>query len=203
MVAGGWAIGTAGGQILNRLSDIELLQALVRKYRTLAELRRRRDQVKAAGGVWDVEEGARRRAAFRRLAEEFPGALRELELPVAALEARAAATEEELAAAEAGGAVGRLWVRVIVDFHQLLAYALDAKMWLARRVGPRGVITDDDLAALADFRGCEVARAEAEELHHPPGGRVVEIVWRALAERYGLSRETLRDLVVSARDARG
>jgi hypothetical protein len=95
----GWAIGTAGGQILNRLSDIELLQALVRKYRTLAELRRRRDQVKAAGGVWDVEEGARRRAAFRRLAEEFPGALRELELPVAALEARAAATEEELAAA--------------------------------------------------------------------------------------------------------
>jgi hypothetical protein len=178
------------------------LRALVRKYRTLAELRARRDAVEATGGIWSAGEGDRRRAAFRRLAEEFPGALRELELPVAVLEARAAAVADELARVEAGRNIGRLWVRVILEFHQLLADVLESKMWLARRVGPHGTIGDEDLGALVRFRGRPIGREEAEELHHPPGGRVVEIVWRALVERHGVSRDTLRELVSAARDVK-
>jgi hypothetical protein len=169
----------------------------VRKYRTLAELRARRDEVEAAGGVWAEGEGRLRRGAFRRLAEEFPGALRELELPAAGLVARGRAAAEELAEVEAGRPVRRLWVRVCMDFHQLLGDALAAKMWLARRVGRRGAISDEDLAALSAFAGRAVGRREAEELHHPPGGRVVELVWRALEVRFALPRDDLRALLAA------
>lgn len=170
----------------------ERLEALHRKYLTLAELRRRRDAVEAAGGEWTEGEGVERRAAFRRLAEEFPGALRELELPAALLAARAA----EVAEAIAGGPL-RVWVRLVSAFHERLGEILRAKVWLARRVGRRGEISADVLAELAEHVGRAVGIEEAEELLHPPEGRLMEIVWRELEAREGLSRETLREMIFS------
>jgi hypothetical protein len=174
----------------------ESLSRLLRKYHTLLTLRSRRDVVEAAGADWSEAEGADRREAFRRLAEEFPGALRELELPAEVLAARVAEVSEELAR---GGAVERTWVRVAIGFHERLAAALAAKGWLARRIGPRGTVTDEVIEAMAAFLGRGVSREEAEALHHPPGGRVVDLVWRELEAEEGLPRDTLREMLFGLR----
>jgi hypothetical protein len=169
--------------------------ALLRKYERLIVLRRRRDVLDASGEEWPSGEGIERKAAFRELAEEFPGALRELELPVAVLQARAADVAAELATVEAGGRVERVWVRVAIAFHHRLAEMLAVKIWLARRIGPRGQVTDEVIAALAAFLGRAVSREELETLHHPPGGRVVELVWRELEEQEGMSGVALREML--------
>jgi hypothetical protein len=157
-------------------------------------LRARRDAVEAAGGGWDPIEAEMRRAAFRRLAAAFPGALRELERPAAELRALA----DEVAAEATAGAIVRPWVHLCAAYHELLAEALAAKLWLARRLGPRGAVDDATLAAAPGALGRALDRAEAEALRHPPRGRVVELVWRELSARSGLSREVVRALVLGA-----
>src|SRR5262247_3095372 len=79
------------------------LAALADKYRTLAQLRARREQREAQGWTRFSEgEGRERGAAFRRVAARFPGALRELHAsPSAVLAAKARAVEAELAAQHA------------------------------------------------------------------------------------------------------
>ena len=103
--------------------SLDELAALAGKYRELAALRARRER----GDPLAPEERAARRAAFRDLAERFPGALRELDAtPAAALAAKAAAVEEELVRVGRGEAPGR-WVLVVLDFHRTLRGLLAAK----------------------------------------------------------------------------
>lgn len=188
----------------------ELLSALERlayKYRALARLRARREELAAAGAVaFGGEEGRERLAELRRLAREFPAALRELERATTAqLEARARAVEEELAALRrdpARQAPGPLWMRVVLDFHVRLREALALKLWLARRLprgGPPEAITLELVAAYRAFAGLpEDAAVEPAWLHrhlHPPEGRITSLVWEALTEKYRLPRETLERLV--------
>jgi hypothetical protein len=183
------------------LSCKERVEGLLAKYRTLVRLRERRDAVQAAGGDWPAGELVFRKRAFRALAQAFPGALRELELPLEVLVQRAAEVEVALSGLEAGRPVGPAWIRVCGAFHARLGEALLAKGWLARQVGRRAAITTAHLAGLAELLGRPMALAEAEALHHPPGGRVVELVWRGLEqelEEEGLSAEALRALIFKA-----
>ncbi len=145
---------------------IDELGALARKYRELERLRARREAVEATGETFGDEELQGRRRAFRALAAEFPGALRELDTSRGALlGAKAAAVEEELAAVQAGSTVGRAWVVVVLDFHRTLAGLLARKA------------------------------ARADELLRLPGGRIMNLVWAELSLRHGLPREALEALV--------
>ena len=166
--------------------QLTALHALLNKYTTLVVLREGRESEVA----WTKAELAERRKVFRAVAHVFPGALRELDaLTAAELGIKAAAVREEMARVAAGGAVHRMWVNVVLDFHTTLARALEVKLWLARRVGRRGAISEE----VAAERG--LPRGALEELHHPPGGRLAALIWRDLQRRHGLSRATLEEMV--------
>lgn len=190
------------------------LERLAGKYRALAALRARREALEAEGhDCFDEAEGAVRRRAFRRIARQFPGALRELDTSSAqTLEARAADVE----AALRGGAVAP-WIPVVLDYHLTLRETLLVKTWLARR-SPRGAPLDAATLSLfaARLRRLEALRrridlpglgaddlpatpegwsALADRYLRPPGGRVLPIVHDALARRHGLQRGALLALL--------
>ena len=88
--------------------------ALARKYRTLVDLRARRD----AGGA------AATRDELRALAAEFPGCLRELDTLGAAELGRRAAACEAAAAGAPAEAVAEAWMTWIAAYHELMRAAL-------------------------------------------------------------------------------
>jgi hypothetical protein len=181
------------------------LAALADKYRALVALRARREELEAQGRYFSPAEGVLRRGAFRLVARDFPGSLRELDrTPAAALRAKLQAVEEELARVRRGEPVARPWVLVVLDFHRTLREALAVKLWLAQRIGRDGEITSDVATEFQSWHGswphphgalCGVDRATLAEHHHPPGGRVVSLVWRALGAAHGLAEADLRELV--------
>jgi hypothetical protein len=177
------------------------LEALAGKYRTLARLRARREEVHALGRLaFDDAEGAERRDAFRRVAGEFPGALRELDTSSAdVLRAKLAVVEGVIAGRERP-----VWIGVVIDFHATLREALAVKLWIARRIGRDGAIDEDVVAACKEWhdawphRHPESRAVDAKALaihHHPPGGRILGVVWAELAERHGRPRAELERMV--------
>jgi len=184
------------------------LERLAHKYRTLAALRGRREELEEVGrDGFPPEELSARKDAFRLIAGEFPGSLRELDTTTGEeLRAKAEAVEIELATLAADptlSAPAAAWIRVVVDYHATLRELLAMKLWLARRIGRDGEVTDD---VAADFdawlatyphrvspRTHDLAFLRA--LHHPPGGRLHPLVWEELAERHGLDRRELKQLV--------
>lgn len=187
----------------------EEMEALAEKYRALARLRERREEVKGLGRMgFEEEEGRARRAEFRRVAQRFPGSLRELDTtPADVFREKLALVEAELAALDADptrAAPSRRWIAVVLDFHATLREALAIKLWLARRVGRDGVVSDDVLreflawhAAWPHRRGAlgPVDARFLERHHHPPRGRVLSLVWEALEARHHLSRAALERAV--------
>ena len=174
----------------------EDLEALAGKYRTLADLRARREELEGLGRAgFGEEEGEARRRAFRRVAHAFPGALRELETSSAALLRKKA---EAVEAAAAGGDVPA-WIPVVFHFHHALREALAVKLWLARRLGKGGAVSDEVVAAYRAAHpggGADGAdRAFLERHLHPPGGRVLALVWERLGEAHGLTPEEIRSAV--------
>lgn len=171
------------------------LEELAEKYRVLARLRERREELEGRGerGFGD-EEGKARRDEFRRIARRYPGALRELQASTAAgLRAKARAVEAEIAAGRTEPE--RAWIRVVLEFHAAVRDALVVKGWLARNVPREAAITPEVVAA---FRAAHGGRADAallEAHRHPPGGRLLALVWAALATRTGRPRAELERAV--------
>jgi hypothetical protein len=179
---------------------VEDLSRLAEKYRALVALRARREEREAEGAArFSDAESALRRGAFRLVARHFPGALRELDQTTGKVLAR------KLAAVEAGAP--QLWMRVTIDFHDTLREALAVKMWLAQRLGRDGEIDAQVLDAFHAWHaayealphGIMCAGALSVDFlrrhRKPPGGRVVSIVWSALAARHGVAREELEPMV--------
>src|SRR4051812_9451086 len=109
------------------------LRRLAVKYRTLAELRARREELEAQGLTrFNSKEARARSAAFRRVAREFPGSLRELDTPPAeVLLGRHDAVLEAQRAFDAGTrAVLPLWMELAIAYHGQLREALAIKRWL-------------------------------------------------------------------------
>lgn len=179
------------------------LAALERKYRTLMEIHR-------ALVAWD---DARAAELDHELAEEFPGALRELQtLPLEVLEARAAAL-----AAAVGGAAPEPWMLWMGDYHALLRAALRIKRRL-RRGAP---LNDAAAEALAKEVSKEVAsavlgageaaseggvvlvdRTFVRAVAHPPGGRLNQVVFERLAMLHGSPAEVIAAALFARRRAR-
>jgi hypothetical protein len=157
------------------------LPALARKYRALLELRQPREAAIALGlSSFPVEEGAPRREAMRVLAEEFPGALRELDDATAAeLAARLRAIESALA----GGPAER-WMLAATLFHAGLREALRIR---------RG-----DEGALAFW-----SRDDLDGVRRPSSGRLLDVVWTAVADRLRISPREAERLVYPRAPARG
>src|SRR5260221_7497172 len=110
------------------------LTGLRRKYAVLVVLRSRREELDSVGRAgFSEEEGLARREAFRELAAEFPGALRELDTtPAESLQAR---LDEIDAAVAAEAAPAPRWMIVTIDFHHTLREILALKAWLANGGG--------------------------------------------------------------------
>lgn len=155
------------------------LHRLAGKYRQLAALWR--------ANLLDNSPAAR--AAFRPIADEFPGALRELQrVPLEELERRAEALER---AAEAGRA--EPWMEWMHSYHQLMRAALHIK----RQLGGRAAVSDIEATALADQAGAragvtvdiEFVRAVAA----PPDGRLGVVVFERLGVLFGRGRDEIWD----------
>ena len=149
------------------------LNALARKYRTLVELRARRDQEPQAETQLQPDqpppqsEPRTPAAVLRSLAREFPGCLRELDtLGAAELSRRAARVAE----AAASGAASEPWIAWIAGYHRLMRAAL-----AIRRAGG-AVAGAGDASDRAEIDAGFVADVMA-----PPDGRVGIVVLRRLA----------------------
>lgn len=187
------------------------LERLAEKYRVLAELRRSRELLEAEGkDSFPAGESAKRSRAFRRVAREFPGALRELEHSTSEeLEGRLHAVEREAARLDAGpgeGASLEGWIAVVLEYHDLLREALAVKLWLAGAVDRRQRTTESFLERFRSWhrehpeRHTPTRRFDRPRLdlyRFPPGGRLHGVVWRLLEERFGRSRGELERLVFS------
>lgn len=150
------------------------LHALSRKYALLGELRRRHDEQPPP--------------ELRPLAQEFPGALRELDaLPLEEIDRRFGSVDLALR----GGPTEALleWVN---RYHALMRAALAIKRRLR---GKRQVDREEAaLLALATTREygvrCDVELVIA--VADPPGGRINEVVFLRLARTFGVSPARLR-----------
>jgi hypothetical protein len=153
------------------------LLALAHKYRRLRDLRRRKHG-ESANAV---------RSELRCLAEEFPGALRELDvLPLRVIEHRLA--ELESAASDGRAAAWMSWMH---EYHALMRLALDVK----RRIPKRRALDDEQARALAEStsrragRSCDPSFVRA--VARPPGGRLNRLVFEHLASRFETDTEII------------
>lgn len=152
--------------------------ALLRKYRLLAGWRRVRD-----AGVGEGPD----RAALRALSQEFPGALRELDvLGQAELQRRIEVLAGGAASASSDGSE-HPWIPWIVAYHRLMRAALVAKRAAGRaRRLPRAAL-DEVLAAAGTGAGdALIDEAFVHAAAHPQGGRVGVVVLRALGRHFGV-----------------
>jgi hypothetical protein len=131
---------------------------------------------------------------LRRLAAEFPGALRELDaLPTAELEARAGAV------AVASRSASRLepWMEWMIAYHETMRTALAVRRHL---FGKRDAKTTELAAAAAAFTAdCDVDFVAA--VMNPPKGRLNVLVFARLAARFGCSPETFEQRLFRAEAA--
>lgn len=153
-------------------------------------LRREHDRARTEGRI---EPAPRRRLA--KLAEEFPGALREIDrLPLEVITARI----DALASAEQDPSRSAAWMEAQLLFHRLARGALAAKRWLRGRKRIDGSTRAAFDAALPTLpRGAD-AQAFASELHRiaaPPRGRLMDVVYARVAAILGVSDDEARALV--------
>lgn len=165
----------------------EVRLALARRYETLAELRRARDrgEPRPEGIFW------------KRLADEHPGSLRELDtLPLPILDARAAA----LRAAAEGGPL-EAWMILLAHHRALWIAALRIK----RAIQPGDAIDDARVDALAReasaFAGVDVDNTFARGVARPPRGRLEILILAQLEREHGRPAAEIAALVLP--DARG
>jgi hypothetical protein len=135
------------------------------------------------------------RRALVALADEFPGALREIDdLPLEEIRARTIA----LARAEGEPSATLPWMRAVWRFHVLTRGALCAKRWLAGKkhvdVETRATFVRE-AGALCWGEDALAWDAELVRLAAPPRGRVTDLVFARLAKELGVDEAAARALV--------
>jgi hypothetical protein len=158
-------------------------EALARKYATMLALREAHDR----------GEGVASNTTLRALAEEFPGALHEIDrLPMDLLRARTDATAR---ACHDPAAVAP-WMSRVIAWHALLAATLRAK-----RDARLAVDEPASLAArLTAESGVVVDDAFARSLASPARGRVVPLVMGAVAAHFDEDVAAVRATLFPWRD---
>ena len=159
----------------------------MRKYETLAELRRAR----AAGGA--VAE----RGALRTLAREFPGALRELDtVTLEDIDARRRA----LGSAAAGGSV-EAWMAWMVAYHATMRAALVVKARLARARDLSDAIVAGAREEVSRRTGLSIDEEFVRSVARPPHGRLNRAVFERLGQKFGVPPEEIWQTLFPARRA--
>lgn len=154
------------------------LRALGTKYERMMALRIARSRSRTDPSYVEPDP----RPAMAKLAEDFPGALRELDrLPLSVIAARLDALEaaaEDLSRAEP-------WMLAQVTFHDVARAALFAKRWLAGRKQ----ITEhlrSEFARVSPPNAVNVFGANLEHVANPPRGRVMDVVLAEVAKILGI-----------------
>ena len=153
--------------------------ALLRKYRVLAGWRLARDDENAQGDRAD-------RAGLKALAEEFPGALRELDLlGLPEIERRI----DRLARRPGGdqNPESDRWIAWILAYHALMRAALATKRALGRRAHPSATSLRDLARRATSIAGVRIDESFVHTVVRPPGGRLAIVVLRAVAQRFNVT----------------
>ncbi len=139
------------------------------------------------------------RARMRRLAERFPGALREIDdLPAAEIALRIRALEIVLATA----GEAEPWMVAVALFHARTRGILVAKRWLRRRKRIDASLQELFERELLELPFPEDSRAWAPHLAtvaSPPRGRLLEAVYARLGGELQLPVPAVRALVFPVR----
>jgi hypothetical protein len=135
------------------------------------------------------------RDAMAKLADDFPGALREIDsLPLGEIEARIAS----LRAAEADRANAEPWMGAQVIFHRLARGALVTKRWLRGRKRLTAATRTAFGRAVPELPRSADAKLFADDLDRvasPPRGRLMDLVHARVAETLGVTEREARLLV--------
>jgi len=169
----------------------EELSHLARKYDTLADLRKRRED---GGGVAP-------RGELLALAREFPGALRELDtLPRAEIERRRA----EIRAALSGGSPAP-WMTWLIAYHATMRAALFIKGRLARSRAQRAGVSDElarEIARDAERHvSLPIDESFVRAVAHPPARRVNAAVFERLGRELGVPADEMWQALFPTRRA--
>lgn len=157
------------------------LAELIAKYETLVELRRTRAEAMARGwNAFPLEARPGRRRTMQALAARFPGSLRELD------DASLEALSHRLVALRlaALGADCQPWMPACSLFHEGLREAL-----AARRGAPSPFWSERE--------------SLQRQLARPPTGRLLDVVWTAVAETLRITPGEAERLVYPNAPARG
>lgn len=142
------------------------------------------------------------RPEMMRLAEEFPGSLREIDtLPLDVIATRI----EALARAEHNVSRVEEWMAAQSIFHRLARGALVTKRWLGGRKRITVATRSAFVEALASLPRSSDAELFADDLHliaTPPRGRLMDIVHAKVAELLGVTDDHARKLVFGERRRR-
>jgi hypothetical protein len=173
----------------------EQLRSLRDKYERILALRR--DHARAREDASFVEPDPR--ADMASLAEEFPGALRELDmLPLRVLAARL----DALTTAERSPGRTEPWMLAQSLFHRYARGALVTKRWLGGKKRITEATREAFIAALPDLpRSADAALFvdALEDVASPPRGRVMDLVHARVALHLGVTATEVRALVFAPR----
>ena len=138
------------------------------------------------------------RPEMARLAEEYPGALREIDtLPIEVIRSRI----EALRSAEREDAHVERWMVAQTTFHRHARGALVTKRWLAGRktVTPALVRAfADAVGTLPRGKDAELFADDLEAVAAPPGGRLMDLVHVKVARALDVSVAEAQALVFGA-----
>jgi hypothetical protein len=166
--------------------EIEVLGALARKYRTLAELRRARSR----------GEPIPERSVFKALADEFPGALRELDtVHLEEIDARADALER-VVRGEPGAL--RPWMQWLHGYHSWMRAALWIKARVRRGILPDGQTVERLADGAARRAGLPIDAGFVRAVMAPPAGRLRPVVLARIAEAGGVTTEAITRAIFSS-----
>lgn len=136
------------------------------------------------------------RARLVRLAQEFPGALRELDqLPLEKIVQRITA----IRAAEANPEQAETWMRVQIAFHRLLRGALALKRWIAGRPLTTSLQRELERRLGAMPLEAQAWASDLTSIANPPRGRLVDVVFGRLAREFDVPEDVARDLCLGRR----
>ncbi len=166
--------------------------------RDIAALRAKYEEMLRLRLLHDAGDETDPRRAMARLAQEFPGALREIdELPIDEIRARI----EKLSLVDEDESAIEPWMRAVSLFHALTRGALCAKSWLS---GEKKVTPATRAAFLREVDSlcyANDARAWTHELSaiaNPPRGRITDLVFARMALELGIDQARARFLVFGA-----
>ncbi len=176
---------------MNHPPSTQDLRALPDKYERMLSLRAAHERARVEPGWVEPDP----RAAMAKLADDFPGALREIDvLEIHVITARI----DALANAERSPSAVEAWMQAQALFHRLMRGALATKRWLRGRRRITSEIRAELIRAIPTLpRGGDATLLldDLDRVANPPRGRLLVVVHARLAEMLGLTEAEVRLLV--------